>query len=76
MNPGQLGYRGRIGVYEILKMSDAIHDAIVHNQPASEIRRNAMNEGMSTLQQSAWNQAKLGRTSLSVIMQLANDAEV
>jgi type II secretory ATPase GspE/PulE/Tfp pilus assembly ATPase PilB-like protein len=72
----QLGYRGRIGVYEILKMSDAIHDAIVHNQPASEIRRNAMNEGMSTLQQSAWNQAKLGRTSLSVIMQLANDAEV
>ncbi|MDR2419794.1 MAG: GspE/PulE family protein [Puniceicoccales bacterium] len=71
----QLGYRGRIGVYEILKMSDAIHDTIVHNQPASEIRRNAIKEGMSTLQQSAWNQVKLGRTSLSVIMELANDAE-
>jgi type II secretory ATPase GspE/PulE/Tfp pilus assembly ATPase PilB-like protein len=72
----QLGYRGRIGVYEILKMSDAIHDTIIHNQPASEIRKVAMQEGMLTLQQSAWNQVKQGRTSLPVIMELASDAEV
>ncbi|MDR0444764.1 MAG: GspE/PulE family protein [Puniceicoccales bacterium] len=72
----QLGYCGRIGVYEILKMSDSIHDAIVHNQPASEIRGSAVQEGMLTLQQSAWNQVKQGRTSLSVIMRLASDAEV
>lgn len=71
----QLGYRGRIGVYEILKVDDSVHDLIYRQASAREIRKRAMEHGMRSLQVCGWNHVKHGLTSLSEIMRYADLSE-
>lgn len=66
-----LGFRGRVGLFEILRVDDHIHDLIVAKSSAREIREVALRHGMTTLQQSGWNQVLLGRTTLPEIMRYA-----
>jgi type II secretory ATPase GspE/PulE/Tfp pilus assembly ATPase PilB-like protein len=63
-----LGYRGRVGIFEILRVDDTIHELIVQKRSARDIRQEALKFGMTTLQQSGWDQLALGRTSLNEIM--------
>ncbi len=49
----QTGYQDRIGVYEVLVISDEIRDAVVANAPADEIRELAIKQGMRTLRDEA-----------------------
>jgi type II secretory ATPase GspE/PulE/Tfp pilus assembly ATPase PilB-like protein len=67
-----LGYRGRVGLFEILRVDDSIHELIVNKASAHEIRTKAIEHGMSTLQQSGWDQVKRGRTTLDEVMHFAN----
>lgn len=67
-----LGYRGRVGLFEILRVDDSIHELIVQKRSAREIRAEALQHGMTTLQQSGWNQARLGRTTLNEIMRYSH----
>ncbi len=68
---GQLGYKGRIGMFEILQISDRIHEAIIRNESAFEIKKIALEEGMRTLHQNGWEQVKRGLTSWSALLQFA-----
>ena len=63
-----LGYQGRIGIFEILRVDDSIHELIVQKRSARDIRQEALRYGMTTLQMSGWKQLGLGRTSLNEIM--------
>jgi len=63
-----LGYRGRVGIFEILRVDDSIHELIVNKSSARDIRTEALKYGMTTLQESGWDQLALGRTSLNEIM--------
>ncbi len=63
-----LGYRGRVGIFEILRVDDTIHELIVQKRSSREIRAEALKHGMTTLQMSGWDQLALGRTSLTEIM--------
>jgi len=67
-----LGYRGRIGVFEILKVDDTVQDLIYRQVSAREIRKRALEHGMRTLQECGWHHAKHGLTSLSEIMRYAD----
>ena len=49
----ETGYRGRIGVYEIMRVTNRIKHAITRGAEASEIERIALADGMSTLKMSA-----------------------
>ena len=55
-----LGYRGRVGIFELMKMSDSIHSLVIKSASAPDIRDIALNEGMSTLQETGWAQIKRG----------------
>jgi type II secretory ATPase GspE/PulE/Tfp pilus assembly ATPase PilB-like protein len=72
-----LGYRGRVGIFEILRVDDTIHELIVQKRSARDIRQEALRFGMTTLQLSGWDQLSLGRTSLNEIMRYSTgeDAE-
>ncbi len=70
-----LGYRGRVGLFEILRVDDHVHDLVVAKQSAREIRNVALQHGMTTLQSSGWNQVLLGRTTLPEIMRYASVEE-
>ncbi|WP_269539669.1 GspE/PulE family protein [Cerasicoccus fimbriatus] len=67
-----LGFRGRVGLFEILRINDAIHELIIRRASAWEIRKLAESQGMATLQMSGWNQVKRGITSLPEVMRYAD----
>ncbi|MGJ3241929.1 MAG: GspE/PulE family protein [Opitutales bacterium] len=70
-----LGYRGRVGIFEILGISDAIHELIVQKASARMIRQQAIREGMKTLQTCGWQQVRAGLTTLEEVMRFAETTE-
>jgi len=67
-----LGYHGRVGIFELMKMSDAIHSLIIKSASAPEIREVALQQGMTTLQSCGWTQVKRGLTSLDEVIRYAD----
>lgn len=67
-----LGYRGRVGIFELMRMSDAIHSLVIKSASAPDIREVALKEGMSTLQGSGWAQIKRGLTTLDEVIRYAD----
>jgi len=47
------GYRGRSGVFEVLRVTDRIHDLVAEQQSSSLIKAAAVEEGMKTLRERA-----------------------
>jgi type II secretory ATPase GspE/PulE/Tfp pilus assembly ATPase PilB-like protein len=63
------GYRGRVGVYELLVMTDALRDAVLQKRPAHEIRRIAQESpGFYSLQEDGIAKALHGLTTLSEVI--------
>ncbi len=61
------GYRGRTAIHELLNLTNNIRDLIVERRPASEIRRAAEAEGLSSLRASAQLKLFAGLTTLREI---------
>jgi type IV pilus assembly protein PilB len=61
---GGTGYKGRVGVYEILTMSEPLERLTVMRASSDEIRRQARKEGMLTLSQDGFLKALKGQTTL------------
>lgn len=68
-----LGYRGRVGIFELMRMSDPIHSLVIQSASAPDIRAVALVEGMSTLQSSGWNQIKRGLTTIEEVIRYADN---
>jgi general secretion pathway protein E len=60
---GGTGYRGRIGLYELLMVSDDIRHLITSGADANAIRKQAQKEGMKTLREDALDKLRLGLTT-------------
>ena len=67
------GYRGRIGVYEIMQISPKLKHCISHNRPAEEIKEVAFSEGMRTLRMSATRYVYEGITSVAEMTKVSFD---
>ena len=67
----KLGFRGRIGIFEILRVTDEIHEHIVQRASARKIRQTAIEQGMNTLMRSGWSHIKNGQTTLEEVMRYA-----
>ena len=64
---GGTGFRGRTAITELLDLSEPIRELILDKRPASEIRRKAREEGMTSLRESALEKAREGETTLKEI---------
>jgi type II secretory ATPase GspE/PulE/Tfp pilus assembly ATPase PilB-like protein len=62
------GYRGRVGVYELLVMTDPVRTAIQERRSASEIRRAAVQTGMIALREDALRKVLSGVTTLEEVL--------
>jgi type IV pilus assembly protein PilB len=67
MECGGTGYRGRTAICELLDLSDAIREMILAKRPSSEIKKQARDEGMRFLRESAVEQVLKGITTLREI---------
>ncbi len=66
------GYRGRISLIEILKMNDALKNAILQNKSLDDIRDLAVKSGMRTLVQDGWIKILKGHTTFEEVMRVTN----
>lgn len=74
----KLGFRGRVAIFEILRVTEEIHEHIVKRDSARMIRQTAIKQGMRSLQQSGWEHIKNGTTTFEEVMRFAeleNEAE-
>jgi type II secretory ATPase GspE/PulE/Tfp pilus assembly ATPase PilB-like protein len=62
------GYRGRTGIFEFLAMSENIRKMLRDHASASEIRKQAIAEGMVTMKQDGMRKAREGLTSISEVV--------
>ncbi|MBS3957735.1 MAG: Flp pilus assembly complex ATPase component TadA [Clostridiales bacterium] len=65
-----IGYRGRMGVHEVLTMSETLERMTVESATADDLRRQAISEGMKTLRDDGFEKVRMGVTSIEEIMRV------
>ena len=65
------GYRGRLGLYSVMRMSEGLKDLTVSGAPQAEITRLAREEGMSTLREDGLAKVRQGVTSIEEVARVA-----
>ncbi len=66
------GYSGRVGIYEMLAIDDALRDVIARNPNVSEFRRLCLERGMNSLRQDGINKATDGLTSIQEVLRVTS----
>jgi type IV pilus assembly protein PilB len=66
------GYKGRVGIYEVIKISDITANLIMTGSNSLDIAAQCQREGYNNLRQSGLEKAALGVTSLEEINRVTN----
>ncbi len=66
------GYKGRIGLYEVMMMTDDIRGPLLAQRPTSEIAAAAVANGMRRLRDDGFDKVRDGRTSITEIARVTN----
>jgi type IV pilus assembly protein PilB len=67
------GYKGRVGIYEVMPMTEAIQQVILKGGSSLEIAQQAQHEGVRNLRQSGLMKVKQGLTSLEEVLGCTNE---
>ena len=67
------GYKGRVGIYQVMPISDKIEGIILRDGNAVEIASQARAEGVRSLRESGLHKVKLGLTSLEEVLAVTNE---
>lgn len=67
------GYKGRMGIYEVLKNTENVQKLIVSNATSEEIQAQSIKEGMVTMQLDGLIKALLGMTSIEEILRVTRE---
>jgi type II secretion system protein E len=71
----QLGYQGRMGIYELLILNEGLRPLILNRAPSSTIAQKAMEFGMRTLRTDGWNKVKAGQTTIEEVLRVTQIEE-
>ncbi|MBJ7329057.1 MAG: Flp pilus assembly complex ATPase component TadA [Solirubrobacteraceae bacterium] len=69
---GNAGYRGRVGLYEVLEMTERLRRLTVENADADTIARAAVEEGMRTMREDGLSKVRAGLTSISEVQRVTS----
>jgi type IV pilus assembly protein PilB len=67
------GYKGRVGLYQVMPISEEIQRIILRDGSALDIAKQAKLEGVRSLRQAGLHKVKLGMTSLEEVLAVTND---
>lgn len=67
------GFRGRIGIHELLVVDDALREAIVAGAPSTVLRELALRSGMVSLQRDGFRKVREGITTVEEVLHAAGD---
>lgn len=68
---GNIGYRGRLPIHEVLTVNAKLRSLIIDNAPVDRVREKAFAEGMISLRQDGIEKAKRGFTTIQEVMRVA-----
>jgi len=69
------GYRGRMGIHELMRMTSGIREMTFKREPTQTIRRVARQQGMVNLLEDGVQKAMQGKTTLVEVLETAHHAE-
>ena len=69
----QSGYRGRIGINEVLVTNDAVREAILRRESSNKIRQVAITNGMTTMFEDGFKKALKGVTTIEEVLRVINE---
>ncbi len=72
----QVGYRGRLGLYELMVTTDDIRRLSQDRASSWEIKQAAMRQGMRTLREDGWDKVLSGRTSVEEVLRVTKGDDV
>ena len=67
------GYKGRVGVYQVMPISEEIQRIILRDGSAIEIAEQSQREGVRSLREAGLHKVKLGLTSIEEILMVTNE---
>jgi general secretion pathway protein E len=73
---GHTGYWGRVGIFELLKVTDDIQKLILEKKDSNVIKDRARKQGMKTLREDGWLKVKEGITTVSEIIRVTQEEQV
>src|SRR5256714_4023743 len=71
----QLGYQGRLAIYELLVLTEALRPLILNRSSSTTIAQKAMEQGMRTLRTDGWNKVKNGITTIEEVLRVTQIEE-
>ncbi len=72
---GQTGYRGRIGIFELLPIDEDIRVPILEKTSSNIIKQQAVSKGMVTLRGDGLEKVRAGLTSIAEVLRVTQDEE-
>jgi type II secretory ATPase GspE/PulE/Tfp pilus assembly ATPase PilB-like protein len=67
------GYKGRMGLYELMPMTPELREAVVRGASLAQLRALAEQRGMTSLRNAGWVRACEGVTTLEEVMRITRD---
>ncbi len=67
------GYKGRIGIYQVMPITEELQRIILADGSALDIDKQAKSEGVRSLRQAGLHKVKLGVTSLEEVLAVSNE---
>jgi type II secretory ATPase GspE/PulE/Tfp pilus assembly ATPase PilB-like protein len=71
----QLGYQGRLAIYELLVLSEALRPLVLSRTASSTIASRAIEQGMRTLRDDGWNKVRNGITTIEEVLRVTQIEE-
>ncbi|PIR54488.1 hypothetical protein COU75_00640 [Candidatus Peregrinibacteria bacterium CG10_big_fil_rev_8_21_14_0_10_42_8] len=73
---GGTGFRGRVGIYELLEMTPEIEELVIHRATSAEISEQARKQGMKLMFEDGFQKALSGLTTMEELMRVAAPPDV
>jgi len=73
---GNTGYWGRVGIYELLQVTEDIQKLILEKKDANLIKERARKAGMRTLRQDGWLKVREGVTTVSEVLRVTQEEQL
>ena len=70
---GHTGFKGRIGLFEVMSIDDTIREMIMKRDNADRIKEVAIKNGMMTMLQDGWHKAVSGKTTVEEVLRATSE---
>jgi type II secretory ATPase GspE/PulE/Tfp pilus assembly ATPase PilB-like protein len=67
------GFRGRVGLFELLPITDAVRDAVTRRSSRAVLRSLALEAGMRSLRLDGWTKVEAGLTTIEEVLRVVQD---